>query len=790
MNLDELLKSIREEGKKESALSSNSSTVNTEDEKLVEETIDPEVLKALGIDFTGDLTYGEYITLLKEKMAAQRMKGGGDSGAADAVFKEFKRVQRKDKGQKFKVKKTKIKASSIKPKPASSPSSGKVSTSKLLPGSGQKMLPGADDADTDTGTKKRKSRKKGDPLLKEVTIIKKTTIKIADILKKQGELGKTRAEKSRIAAGKAKKKGREKELEGASSGIGDAVENVTKPLSNIFDTIKRFLLFTLLGSVLGSLMKIIQNPRKLLQPIQDIVDNVVGFFNNILNFINDNLIAPINFVITQIQNGLNFFVDRINSVLSLIPGSPQIEKIELPKIPDIPELEGPDLTGEKEEAKKAEETTPIPQDGADGEDGEDAPTPKPPEISPKVETPDVKPPEPPEPKEQQEPKEKPEPKEQPEVKTMSGGGIINELIAMNKGGAVKKEDKGELSVDVSSKLAAEGGKVDKKTGVNITGLGPDTQLTALKPGEVVLTPETAQGLGVDNLLAVNKAYGGTNKAQKAKLTDISLMSGGGIVAGAKRVLGKGRGVGDQCANTTRAALSAAGHPAATKRTQVGDLDTPKGTGYNAPSFAASFGGTDMGKVITNKSQIKAGDIILWRADRDKGGNINKGAITHVGIAADDGLKHQYDHNTSNGFHYRPHWHASAGTSWFAGIRLGGSGGSVPPDISDESGGDSYGAPQPGDGRSSMSNADISKAMSSPALMGDFGSKEGSLKQAPGAPAKKSPTVLPLPMGNNKQPSMGGGTSSGGGTPPVSFPSLNPGEAGRRSAVKSILGIMG
>ena len=38
------------------------------DEKLVEETIDPEVLKALGIDFTGDLTYGEYVTILKEKI--------------------------------------------------------------------------------------------------------------------------------------------------------------------------------------------------------------------------------------------------------------------------------------------------------------------------------------------------------------------------------------------------------------------------------------------------------------------------------------------------------------------------------------------------------------------------------------------------------------------------------------------------------------------------------------------------------------------------------------------------
>ena len=104
MNLDETLKSIRDEGKKESSLTVKPRSFESSDEKLVEETIDPAVLKALGIDFTGDLTYGEYITILKEKMACPENGGGGDSGAADAVFKEFKRVQRKDKGQKFKVK--------------------------------------------------------------------------------------------------------------------------------------------------------------------------------------------------------------------------------------------------------------------------------------------------------------------------------------------------------------------------------------------------------------------------------------------------------------------------------------------------------------------------------------------------------------------------------------------------------------------------------------------------------------------------------------------------------------
>jgi hypothetical protein len=150
--------------------------------------------------------------------------------------------------------------------------------------------------------------------------------------------------------------------------------------------------------------------------------------------------------------------------------------------------------------------------------------------------------------------------------------------------------------------------------------------------------------------------------------------GKAIIEGAKKIIGKGRGSSNECANTTRAALRAAKHPAAGKTTAVGDLDIPKGSSYSKGlGFAASFGGSDMGTVIKDKSQVKAGDILLWKADRDLGGSSNKGAITHVGIAADDGLKHQYDHNVSRGFHYRPHWGSSGGTSWFAAIRLGGSG---------------------------------------------------------------------------------------------------------------------
>ena len=157
----------------------------------------------------------------------------------------------------------------------------------------------------------------------------------------------------------------------------------------------------------------------------------------------------------------------------------------------------------------------------------------------------------------------------------------------------------------------------------------------------------------------------------------------------------------------------------------------------------------MGKVITNKSQIKAGDIILWKADRDKGGVINKGAITHVGIAADDGLKHQYDHNSRSGFHYRPHWHSSAGTSWFAGIRLGESGGKVPSDLSSELSTD-VGAPEPGDSRVEKSKP-AAKVSSSPSP---------SKPSIPGAPTGGGTNVKLLPLGGGGKQQAGSASNAG------------------------------
>ncbi len=232
------------------------------------------------------------------------------------------------------------------------------------------------------------------------------------------------------------------------------------------------------------------------------------------------------------------------------------------------------------------------------------------------------------------------------------------------------------------------GLVTEKDGVKVSGAGKDTQAfpvmgggtAVLQPGEVVLNKagvKNALAMGIDPL----KLNTGPNANKPANITTgIKAMSTGGMVGSsnpqgilnaAKTITGMGKGVANQCANTTRAVLSKVGNVFGAKTTAIGDLDVPKGPSKftKNPEMAASLAGSDVGKVIRSKPQIKGGDLIFWRADRDKGGDINKGAVTHVGIAADDGLKTQFDHNSSRGWHHRPHWHSADGTSWFAGIRL-------------------------------------------------------------------------------------------------------------------------
>ena len=111
-SLDELLKSIRDEAKKESALVAMNG-VSDKDDQLVDEEIDERVLRLLGIEDVFDIDYATYKTLLKERMMAARMSGSEiPTEEAEVITNEFKRV--KPKEGRFKVKKKKISVGDIR----------------------------------------------------------------------------------------------------------------------------------------------------------------------------------------------------------------------------------------------------------------------------------------------------------------------------------------------------------------------------------------------------------------------------------------------------------------------------------------------------------------------------------------------------------------------------------------------------------------------------------------------------------------------------------------------------
>ena len=71
-----------------------------------------------------------------------------------------------------------------------------------------------------------------------------------------------------------------------------------------------------------------------------------------------------------------------------------------------------------------------------------------------------------------------------------------------------------------------GGAVTNTTGEKISGMGADTQMVALQPGEVVMSKKAVDAYGANNLLAMNANAGGTNIPTQGSIPGFS---GGGMV---------------------------------------------------------------------------------------------------------------------------------------------------------------------------------------------------------------------------------------------------------------------
>ncbi len=109
--------------------------------------------------------------------------------------------------------------------------------------------------------------------------------------------------------------------------------------------------------------------------------------------------------------------------------------------------------------------------------------------------------------------------------------VTNTTLGYTGGGSVTNSSTSSTNTNTSSLNVSNfryegGGSITSSSGQTITGMGPDTQLIAAQPGEIVMSKKAVQTYGANNLLAMNKEAGGTNIPTRGSIKGFS---GGGMV---------------------------------------------------------------------------------------------------------------------------------------------------------------------------------------------------------------------------------------------------------------------
>ena len=288
---------------------------------------------------------------------------------------------------------------------------------------------------------------------------------ILDVFKDQLALDKKDIRDDKKVQQDADKKGREGDLEASGSKKikgGALISKAIKPAQGIFDIIWRFVSNVLMGGAFLGLLKILQDPERILKPIRDALNGVITFYNDFLRNAINILNRPINFLIDGLNLGLKGIFAAVNGVLKLFQQEPmdvpQVPRIEAPKIPLIPAPGDP----------PSEPVQKMAQGG--------------------------------------------------EVQNITFNNISNERGRSTVSGGVTTPRSGMSFVS--------GGAVTPRSGQRISGMGPDTQLIAAQPGEVVMSKKAVDYHGKDNLLAMNAEGGGTNRPTTG--SGVKGYQGGGI----------------------------------------------------------------------------------------------------------------------------------------------------------------------------------------------------------------------------------------------------------------------
>ena len=317
----------------------------TKKDQLVDEIVDEEILRLLGLENVNDLDYDDYKTLLRERVAAGRMPGN-DIPTEDTqrLTEEFKRVK-KETGR-FKVKNNKIKFDSITNRKTKKSSSNP--TKRLMGGSvepEEEVQVQSDGGSQDVVEKVAPSLSK----------IENSLENILSNLTNQQKLQNKDSEKGRVSGEKGKKKEREEKSENAIfKKLGDGAKKIASPLGGIFDAIKKFFMGILGGIAALGLVDLFTDPKKF---FRNLVNGVVDFFNGVIESIFNVVIKPINDFINTINvsvfDKLANDVNKALHAIDFLDVIPQIPSLNVPLIPllKIPRIPPPEAEPESKPMK-------------------------------------------------------------------------------------------------------------------------------------------------------------------------------------------------------------------------------------------------------------------------------------------------------------------------------------------------------------------------------------------------------------------------------------------------------
>ena len=216
----------------------------TRETDLVTEEIDETILRALGLEDVFDIDYGTYKTLIKEKMMADRMGQKMDSGEAQAVTEEFRRI--KGKVGRFRINKKKISTGNIKSpmRNRNQNSGGGMKNFLALKGDTQEAPAQAEPTEKFTKTN---------------SILDEILSTIQNLFKFEQK----RDAKNQRDADRRRKQGREDKLEsgsGIGKGLKKAAAAILKPIQGPLEYLINFLKYTFLTYIVKNLFKWFQNP--------------------------------------------------------------------------------------------------------------------------------------------------------------------------------------------------------------------------------------------------------------------------------------------------------------------------------------------------------------------------------------------------------------------------------------------------------------------------------------------------------------------------------------------------